>query len=83
MINKLVLRKQASKSFRQARSNVETISQMVSPSDIFPNSDVKMISTIDSADFVEMGIKPEDVMTYIFQLNKEKELAKNKKLWPL
>jgi len=75
--------KQASKSFRQARSNVETISQMVSPSDIFPNSDVKMISTIDSANFVEMGIKPEDVMTYIFQLDKEKELAKNKKIMAL
>ena len=75
--------KQSSKSFKQARSNVETISQMVSPSDIFPNSDVKMISTIDSADFVEMDIKPEDVMTYIFQLDKERELSKNKKIMAL
>jgi len=75
--------KQASKSFRQARSNVETISQIISPSDIFPDSDVKMISTVDSADFIKMDIKPEDVMTYIFELDKEKELSKNKKIMAL
>jgi len=75
--------KQASKSFRQSRSNVETISQIVSPTDIFPDFDIKMISTVDSADFVKMGIKPEDVMTYIFELDKEKELSKNKKIMAL
>lgn len=73
----------ASTSFRSSRSNVETISQIVSPSDIFPNEDIKMISTIDSADFVNMGIKPEDVMTYIFELDKEKELSKNKNIMAL
>ena len=75
--------KNASTSFRPSRSNVETISQIVSPSDIFPNEDIKMISTVDSADFVNMGIKPEDVMTYIFQLDKEKELSRNKKIMAL
>ena len=71
--------KGASTSFRPSRSNVETISQIVSPSDIFPDEDIKMISTVDSADFVKMGIKPKDVMTYVFKLDKEKELARNKK----
>lgn len=75
--------KMASTSFRPSRSNVETISQVVSPSDIFPNEDIKMISTVDSADFVNMGIKPEEVMRYVFQLDKEKELSKNKKLMAL
>ena len=75
--------KNASTSFRSSRSNVETISQIVSPSDIFPDNDIKMISTVDSADFVNMGIKPEDVMTYVFQLDKEKELSRNKKIMAL
>ena len=75
--------KGASTSFRPSRSNVETISQIVSPSDIFPDTDIKMISTVDSADFVKMGIKPEDVMTYVFQLDKEKELSRNKKIMAL
>ena len=75
--------KGASTSFRPSRSNVETISQVVSPSDIFPDTDIKMISTVDSADFVKMGIKPEDVMTYVFKLDKEKELSRNKKIMAL
>ncbi len=75
--------KGSSTSFRQSRSNVETISQIVSPTDIFPDMDIKMISTVDSADFVKMDITPEDVMTYIFQFDKEKELSRNKKIMAL
>jgi len=75
--------KDASTSFRQSRSNVETISQIVSPTDIFPDMDIKMISTVDSADFVKMGIKPEDVMSYVFELDKEQELSRNKKIMAL
>jgi hypothetical protein len=75
--------KHASKSFRQARSNVETISQIISPSDIFPSEDITMISTVDSADFVKQGVTPDDIMTYVFVLNKEKDLTKNKKMMAL
>lgn len=75
--------KGASTSFRPSRSNVETISQIVSPSDIFPDADIKMISTVDSADFVKMGIKPEDIMTYVFKLDREDKLEKNKKAMAL
>ena len=75
--------KDASTSFRHSRSNVETISQIMSTSDIFPDADIKMISTVDSADFVKMDIKPEDIMTYVFQLDKEKELSRNKKIMAL
>jgi len=70
--------KETSKSFRQARSNVETISQVVSSKDIFPSSDIKMISTVDSADFAKLDIKPEELMNYIFKYDKETDLLKNK-----
>lgn len=73
----------ASKSFRQARSNVETISQIVSPKDLFPSSDVLLISTVDSADFIRQGITPEEVVNYIFRLDKDKSLQKNKMLMGL
>ena len=41
-----------STSFRPSRSNVETISQIVSPKDIFPSSDILLISTVDSVTWV-------------------------------
>ena len=75
--------KNASTNFRQARSNVETISQIVSPTEIFPSHDITMISTVDSADFVKQDLKPEDIMTYIFQMDKEKDLSRNKKIMAL
>ena len=45
-----------STSFRPSRSNVETISQVVSPKDIFPSSDILLISTVDSADFAKYDL---------------------------
>jgi hypothetical protein len=75
--------KHASKSFRHARSNVETISQIVSTSDIFPDEDIRMISTVDSADFAKHDLKPEDIMRYIFSLNKERSFIDNKKAMSL
>ena len=72
--------KKTSKSFRQARSNVETISQVVSPKDLFPTPDILLISTVDSADFARQDITPEEVVNYIFRLDKEKSLQKNKML---
>ena len=75
--------KQASTSFRHARSNVETISQILSPSEIFPSQDIKMISTVDSADFVAQDVSPDDIMRYIFKLDKEKSFVNNKKIMAL
>ena len=72
--------KETSKSFRQARSNVETLSQIVSPKELFPSSDILLISTVDSADFAKKGIKPEDVINYIYRLDKEVPLQRNKLL---
>ena len=72
--------KGTSKQFRGARSNVETISQVVSPKDIFPSSDILLINTVDSADFAKHDITPEEVVNYIYRLDKEKPLQKNKML---
>lgn len=67
-----------STSFRQSRSNVETISQVVSPKEIFPDKDVLLISTVDSADFAKYDISPEQVMNYLFKFDKDSSLLKNK-----
>ena len=54
-------------SFRPSRSNVETISQIVSPKDIFPETDLRLISTVDSADYAKYDITPEQVINYLFK----------------
>ena len=72
--------KGASTSFRQARSNVETLSQIVSPKDLFPSSVILLINTVDSADFARQDITPEDVVNYLFRFDKDKSLQKNKML---
>tara|TARA_R110001583_G_scaffold97083_2_gene241797 strand:- start:254 stop:1672 length:1419 start_codon:yes stop_codon:yes gene_type:complete len=69
-----------STQFRGARSNVETVSQIVSPGDIFPNEDIQLISTVDSADYARHGISPEEVMNYIYKLDKEGGVPKNKEM---
>jgi hypothetical protein len=70
--------KGASKHFRDTKSNVETISQVISPSDIFPSDDIRLIRTVDSADFAKQGITPDEVVNFIFNIDKDKSLQKNK-----
>jgi hypothetical protein len=65
-------------SFRPSRSNVETISQIVSPKDIFPETDLRLISTVDSADYAKYDITPEQVVNYLFKMDKDSDLRKNK-----
>lgn len=72
--------KGTSKQFRGARSNVETISQVVSPADIFPSPDINLINTVDSADFARQDITPDEVVNFIYKFDKDKSLQKNKML---
>jgi hypothetical protein len=72
-----------STSFKSARSNVETISGILSPKDLFPSGDIKLISTVDSANFRAMGISIDDVNNYIFNLDKGLPVEKNKMLMGL
>jgi len=67
-----------STSFRQSRSNVETISQVVSPKEIFSSDDLLLISTVDSANYAANKISVDEVINYLFRLDKEKGLQKNK-----
>jgi hypothetical protein len=67
-----------STSFRPSRSNVATLSQIMSPTDIFPSEDITLISTVDSADFARFGLEPQDIMNFIFRLQKDKSLQQNK-----
>jgi hypothetical protein len=67
-----------STSFKQSRSNVETISQSVSPKELFPNNDIRLISMVDSADYAKNEISPEMVMNYIYRFDKDSGLQKNK-----
>lgn len=64
-------------SFKKKPSNIETISQEISPSDIFPTDDIKLISTVDSADFARQGISVDDVMKTSFKLDKSNGVLKN------
>ena len=75
--------KDTSVSFRHSRSNVETLSQIVSTKELFPSNDIKMISTVDSADYVANNISVDDVLGYIFKMDKEKDFQGNKKIQAL
>ncbi len=70
--------KGTSTNFRASRSNVETISQSISPKELFPNEDLLLISTVDSANFAPNDITVDEVNNYIFNLDKEKSVPKNK-----
>jgi len=70
--------KGTSTSFRPSRSNVETISQIVSPKEIFPNEDLTLISTVDSANYASKDISVDEVINYLFKLDKDTSLTKNK-----
>ena len=69
-----------SKSFRQSRSNVETLSQIIPKTDLFPTEDVATISMVDSADFAKNDITPETVMNYVFKFDKDASARKNRML---
>lgn len=70
-------------SFRHARSNVETISQVVSPQEIFTSDDITLISTVDSANFAVNKITPEMVMNFLYKFDKDSSLQKNKMMMGL
>ena len=72
-----------STSFKPSRSNVETISQTISPKDIFTQDDIETISMIDSADYAKYDIKPEQVIQYLFKVDRTKGVKENKKMMGL
>jgi len=69
-----------SKSFRQSRSNVETLSQIIPKTDLFPPNDVATISMVDSADYAKNEITPEIVMNYVYKFDKDASAQSNRML---
>jgi hypothetical protein len=67
-----------STNFKASRSNVETISQTISPKELFPSDDLLLISTVDSANFAPQDISVDEVINYLFKLDKDKSLQRNK-----
>ncbi len=67
-----------STSFRQSRSNVETLSQIIPSSEIFTDEDVKTISMVDSADYASNEITPDMVMNYIYSFDKDSSAKRNR-----
>lgn len=70
--------KKQSTSFSKSPSNVAFISQILSPSDIFPSEDANFISMVDSAGYAKAGYGVEDIVQAIFSIDKEKDLKRNK-----
>ena len=67
-------------SFRHAQSNAETISQIISPKEIFTSDDIMLISMVDSA---VNNITPEMIMNFLYKFDKDISLQKNKMLMGL
>lgn len=67
-----------STNFKSSRSNVETVSQSISPKELFPSDDLLLISTVDSANFAPQDISVDEVINYLFKIDKDKSLQKNK-----
>ena len=66
-----------STNFKKASSNAMTISNTVSPRELFPQKDLKIISMVDSAIFRKNGISPDEVMNSVFHLKSTKSLKLN------
>ena len=75
--------KDTATNFKSSRSNVETISQSISPTDIFSQDDIETISMVDSADFAKHNITPEQVLQYLFKIDRTKGVKENKKMMGL
>lgn len=67
-----------STSFKHTRSNAETISGEISPTDLFTHTDIELIRTVDSADFFRKGVTPDMVTKSIFELEKGKSPQENR-----
>jgi len=68
-----------STSFVHSPSNAAYISQILSPKDLFPPQDAKIISTVDSADFASQNITPDDVMRAAFIVDPNLKVDKNRR----
>lgn len=76
-------KKSTSVSFVHTPSNAEYISQEISPRDLFPPEDLKIISMVDSADFLKNNITPEQVMNAAFGYDRTIDVERNRMMMGL
>ena len=67
-----------STKFKKARCNVEIISNEISNANVFTYTDIELIRTVDSADFVKYNITPNDIHKALFKYNKNDRSDKNR-----
>jgi len=70
-------------SFSHTPSNIEYISQTISPTDVFTPRDIEVISTVDTADFSKFGLEPDDIMRAVYKTDKDLDVSKNHQLMGL
>jgi hypothetical protein len=75
--------KDTTTSFKHSRSNVETISQTISPKELFKDEDLYIVSTIDSANYAANQITTKMVMNFIFKYDKDLSVKRNKMMMGL
>jgi len=64
--------------FKPSRSNVETISGEISYSDVFTHEDIKLIQTVDSANFATFSLTPDDIQNSVFKYQKTLKGSENR-----
>jgi hypothetical protein len=67
----------ASKNFSHAKSNAGTISTIISPKNIFPLEDIRVVDMVDSAGYSDENIGIDELKNYIFQWNKDRTNIQN------
>jgi len=72
-----------STDFKGAPSGAGIISGTISPKDIFPPRDLKVINTVDSADFASQGLTPDEIISATFNINRSIPVNKNHKMMGL
>jgi len=77
------VKKGTATSFKKKPSGAGIISGEISPKEIFPPKDLKIIDTVDSADFVSQGLTPDDIMRAAFNLDKSISVKENHKMMGL
>lgn len=76
--NQSGVERDTSAKFKHDPSNVQTISQEISPSDLFPPEDIKMISMIDSAMYDKYDVTPDEVIRAIFKADRDIDMERNR-----
>lgn len=69
-----------STAFVKTPSNAEFVSATMSPGDIFPQEDLRIISTIDSADFASQDIEPDEILQAAFKTNPDIPVKDNHRM---